>query len=439
MDYDADGDLDILSGSYTGEVYYFERTDEGEFIQGRYLLDSDGAPLKTNTSITPEAFDMDADGDLDLIIGTRMEGVFIYENVGTRSQPSWSKNGRAVKTVDGNRVRGSNAHFADWDGDGLRDLVLGSEDGGVIWHRNIGANDSPKYTQKEALVRIKSIDERFEDRSEDDGPNGLGARTKVFVTDWNGDGKNDLLVGDVTWLRRDLAPLTPEQKAEKAALTPAYEAASKKVDEAYEERNSYVGKEGGIPKEVQAKIDAATSAIAPLSRKMASFETSESVTHGWVWLFLQEDSTSAVDPATMPRYGAAASRGPVTLEGTSVRSKGDHHVINIELAMTLDAGWHVYAEVPEGKGYTKTTPTVVLPVGAEMVSDWKTIGAAIPDDANPGTSWFLDRVSFSCKVRLPSSANTDLDLQVEYQVCTEDMCMPPMTLELELPCAPGNS
>ena len=74
-----------------------------------------------------------------------------------------------------------------------------------------------------------------------------------------------------------------------------------------------------------------------------------------------------------------------------------------------------------------------------MVSDWKTIGTAIPDDANPGTSWFLDSVSFSCKVRLPSSANTDLDLQVEYQVCTEDMCMPPMTLELELPCAPGNS
>ena len=29
VDYDADGDLDILSGSYTGEIYYFERGEDG--------------------------------------------------------------------------------------------------------------------------------------------------------------------------------------------------------------------------------------------------------------------------------------------------------------------------------------------------------------------------------------------------------------------------
>ena len=35
MDYDADGDLDVLSGSYTGEIYYFERLDSGELLAFR--------------------------------------------------------------------------------------------------------------------------------------------------------------------------------------------------------------------------------------------------------------------------------------------------------------------------------------------------------------------------------------------------------------------
>ena len=46
MDYDADGDLDILSGSYTGELYLFERKADGGFVQGRYLLNNKGEDLK---------------------------------------------------------------------------------------------------------------------------------------------------------------------------------------------------------------------------------------------------------------------------------------------------------------------------------------------------------------------------------------------------------
>ena len=55
MDYDADGDLDILSGSYTGELYLFERKADGSFIQGRYLLNNKGEDLKAKAlSVTVE-------------------------------------------------------------------------------------------------------------------------------------------------------------------------------------------------------------------------------------------------------------------------------------------------------------------------------------------------------------------------------------------------
>ncbi|MEO2150324.1 MAG: VCBS repeat-containing protein, partial [bacterium] len=239
MDYDADGDLDILSGSYTGELYLFERNAGGGFDQGRYLLDDQGQELKAkSSSVTVEAIDIDADDDLDLVLGTRSGAVEIFDNVGSRSSPSYAGKSRPLLTADGDKVKGSNAHHADWDGDGILDLVLGSEYGGVNWYRNLGSNNAPKYAASEPLIEKG----QFQQRQEADGPDGAGSRTKVFVTDWNLDGLPDLLVGDVQWLYYTLPPLTAEQEAEKLALTPAYEAADAILDKAYEYRNSFVGK-----------------------------------------------------------------------------------------------------------------------------------------------------------------------------------------------------
>ena len=37
MDYDADGDLDILAGTYTGELYFYEGLGAGAFRQGQLV------------------------------------------------------------------------------------------------------------------------------------------------------------------------------------------------------------------------------------------------------------------------------------------------------------------------------------------------------------------------------------------------------------------
>ena len=285
MDYDADGDLDILSGSYTGELYLFERNAAGGFEQGRYLLNDQGQELKAKSySVTVEAIDIDADDDLDLVLGTRSGAVEIFDNIGSRARPSYGEKSRPLKTVAGDKVKGSNAHHADWDGDGILDLVLGSEYGAVNWYRNLGSNNAPKYAASEPLIEKG----KFQQRQEADGPDGAGSRTKVFVTDWNLDGRPDLLVGDVQWLYYSLPPLTAEQEAEKLALTPAYEAAEAILDKAYEYRNSFVGKPGGIPDDAKARIDEASKVWRPLANKMAKFDRTKSNTHGWVWLYLQK-------------------------------------------------------------------------------------------------------------------------------------------------------
>jgi len=292
VDYDADGDLDILSGSYTGEVYLFERGESGRFAQGRFLTVSDGSPLNCSTSITPEAVDMDGDGDLDLVIGSRTSGVFVITNQGTRQVPAWSTKSTKLTTVTGKRVKGSNAHHADWDGDGLRDLVVGSEWGEAAWYRNVGSNNKPKYGDRTVLIPRR----KFVEIDAGTTPTDPGSRTKVHVTDYNGDGRVDLLVGDVQWHWKTLTPLTPEKKLEKKAFRPKYNAAKDAYFKVVEERNSYVGRKGGIPKDVLDRYRKASEIFRPFQIQMASYDRRRSETHGFVWVYLRKQKTVASKP-----------------------------------------------------------------------------------------------------------------------------------------------
>jgi hypothetical protein len=81
---------------------------------------------------------------------------------------------------------------ADWDGDGALDLILGCGSGAVLWYRNGGIPGMPRLEAPEVLFSTVSL-------SASPGPRGLrrGAiRSKVCVTDWNRDGRLDLLIGD---------------------------------------------------------------------------------------------------------------------------------------------------------------------------------------------------------------------------------------------------
>ena len=83
MDIDADGDLDVLSGSYTGEVYFFEAHEQG-LRQGVALRDHAGALVSGGVSITPEALDMDADGDEDVVAASYYDDTIRwFENDGS--------------------------------------------------------------------------------------------------------------------------------------------------------------------------------------------------------------------------------------------------------------------------------------------------------------------------------------------------------------------
>lgn len=270
MDYDADGRTDIVTGSYTGQFHLFRRQADGSFAQRVLFLDESGETLlmpfeKHVYSVTPELVDMDADGDLDLVVGNRGGAVQVVDNVGTRSKPVWSRTHRALTTTAGTAIEGSNAHHADWDGDGIRDLVVGSEEGKVLWYRNTGADDAPRYAAGEVLVPGGN------DSIEPEGtvPTGPGARVKVHVTDWDADGRVDLLVGDLTGQQMVTNPLTADEEKVKHALEVEYR---RLLDRQVATTDA-------------SERDSIETALAELRAKLEPLDRTKYLSHGFVWLY----------------------------------------------------------------------------------------------------------------------------------------------------------
>jgi len=272
VDYDADGRTDVLTGSYTGQFYLFRRKADGTFAQRELLTDEDGGtlmmPFDSVYSVVPELTDMDADGDLDLVVGARTAPVQIVTNVGTRKVPVWSKARRELKTTKGEVIKGSNAHHADWDGDGVPDLLVGSEWGEVRWYRNVGKTDAPRYEDGGVLVQKGG----YERQQEGSTPKRPGQRVKVHVTDWNCDGRADLLLGDVTWQESTPNPLTEAEAAEKKALDAEYSAMHRKLAQ--------------TPKGPER--DNLQKAIEEQRAKLRPYNRTKLHTHGWVWLYLRK-------------------------------------------------------------------------------------------------------------------------------------------------------
>ncbi len=194
MDLDGDGKLEILSGSLPGEIYCFHKKPNGAYGTGEVLKDRTGKAINVGRASAVAVADWNGDGKPDLVIGNIDGGVFVVLNEGTAQRPVWGTpqplkaDGRDIR-ADGDRA---GPFVADWDGDGKLDLVLGGGSGKVVWYRNTGTAQKPQLTLAGTLVEAAS-DKRAVAGS---APKRSGRSAKVWVADWNGDGRPDLIVGD---------------------------------------------------------------------------------------------------------------------------------------------------------------------------------------------------------------------------------------------------
>lgn len=130
VDIDADGDLDLVLGSSSGLLYLYENT--GSITEPVFTFRKDAFKgIETKHRSVPAFNDMDGDGDLDLMIGSKIEGVFYFRNDGDASVPNFvsSENPFPVATAPL-----SAPLFVDLDGDSINEFLVGTRSGGILYY-----------------------------------------------------------------------------------------------------------------------------------------------------------------------------------------------------------------------------------------------------------------------------------------------------------------
>ena len=196
MDLDGDGVLDIVNGRYSpAHVYWFRGLPDGQGYAARQLLLEAGEGSSMSTTNTG---DLDGDGLADLIIGNTKGRVVWSRNEGTATKPRFV--GREpLQTVDGDLkvCQKSDAVAADWDGDGVVDLLVGDECADVHWFRGRGDGS---FDQGRSVFSGLSLVPGYGYRQAKErlGEHRVvpGYRLRLAVTDYNDDGRLDLLVGN---------------------------------------------------------------------------------------------------------------------------------------------------------------------------------------------------------------------------------------------------
>ncbi|WP_169727982.1 T9SS type A sorting domain-containing protein [Adhaeribacter aquaticus] len=154
-DVDADGDLDLLVGSGTGTIWFFRnKGTASKAVFERESFNYLNLSSLNIRNIRPQFTDINSDGTLDLVLaGTSgSAGTIKYVlNTGAAGSP-FKFDLSAVKTLSVGTGVGDNPAFYDIDADGDKDLILASniypteKSGALRYYRNTGTPANPVFT-----------------------------------------------------------------------------------------------------------------------------------------------------------------------------------------------------------------------------------------------------------------------------------------------------
>ena len=137
-DLDGDGDNDMLIGDRDGGLHYF-RNDGGAGSPVNFtFVTSNFSNINADLFTHPCLYDLDADGDQDLLIGNIRGDIHYYENTGSPSSPNFtfvtgSFGGIEITDFSGQSFTNGFARplVLDYDGDGDLEVLVGTIEGPV--------------------------------------------------------------------------------------------------------------------------------------------------------------------------------------------------------------------------------------------------------------------------------------------------------------------
>ncbi|MFZ1683667.1 MAG: FG-GAP-like repeat-containing protein [Candidatus Zixiibacteriota bacterium] len=185
VDWDSDGDLDMLLGTTNGKVEYWRNDGSAtQFLPTKASAQLAG--IKVDQLATPYPADLNDDGLVDLVVGewdfNGHANVLLYRNTGTISAPNLVL--QTLTLLKSEQRAFTLPYVVDWDGDGRKDIVLGTDSSGLVLYRNLAAPGA--FPDSNSLVLQDEVMPGTDD----------GKRLAMTGVDIDNDGDRDYLIGE---------------------------------------------------------------------------------------------------------------------------------------------------------------------------------------------------------------------------------------------------
>jgi len=148
IDWDGDGDKDLLVGDDTGiRLYQNTGTATAPSFAAGVRVQAGGADIALSGSMLIALADMTGDGVDDLVVVDSSRKIHIHRNTSAAGQVPVYAAATIVPSAAGGDFVLPDQRFdaADWDGDGLTDIVMGSRSGELRAYRNVGTAAAPVF------------------------------------------------------------------------------------------------------------------------------------------------------------------------------------------------------------------------------------------------------------------------------------------------------
>lgn len=184
VDWDEDGDVDLIAGESDGHIHYFENYGSvtNPFLIDRGHLQAGGTAIDVTSLAIPVVQDWNEDGMKDLVVGNDPAYIRVYLNVGTNANPVFNSYFQISTSPAISQIKNA-PDIGDLNGDGLKDLAFGWWQGTVVFYPNSGSNASPVFAETHNLTALGTVIDP-------------GGWTHLEMNDWDEDGDIDLLYGE---------------------------------------------------------------------------------------------------------------------------------------------------------------------------------------------------------------------------------------------------
>ncbi|MBA63863.1 MAG: hypothetical protein CMJ76_16030 [Planctomycetaceae bacterium] len=180
FDLNEDGVLDLLTGDGRGNLLAYGGTNSDTGVKFRAPINlRAGSKSRWGNSYTGVVLaEIAGNKAADLVVAHSSNKISIHTCTGNDRLPIFSEQSIDIKVQDNCQGR---FDVADWNGDGLADLITGSFGGPVIWYPNIGTKQKPVFSTGRSFHEISRA-----------------YNSQPRIIDFNQDGKLDLVLG-VNW------------------------------------------------------------------------------------------------------------------------------------------------------------------------------------------------------------------------------------------------